>query len=509
MTAEPEKELSPERRALAKKFLEKKKRVQLPHLYGYPWYEWAYDFFESRNKTNLLCAANQISKSSTQIRKCIHWATEPSLWSSLWPGKKPNLFWYMYPSSKVLEAEFLTKWSEFLPQGEMKEDPQYGWKEIRKKGELEGIKFNSGILVHFKNYSQKVIDLQAASVYAMFCDEEMPLHLYDELINRMNATDGYFHMVFTATIGQDFWRRALEPKEKEKEELVGAWKKQVSLYDSIKYMDGSLSQWTEERISQVKAKCKNHQEVLRRVYGKFILAMNRKYANFDASKHMKKPHPLPADWHVYVGEDSGSGGESGHPAALCYVAVSPDYKKGRVFEGWRGDGITTDSSAIVRKHLEIKEKRKLKPTSQFYDWASKEFFIVAMGMGEIFLPADKSHDTGEKVINTLFANDMLLIYETAELAKLGAELSTLKKDDNPKKVNNNLSDALRYAVTKIPWDFSDIAENVEHYEKIEEEKLSPMQRQVKERREMMHEKEDETWPDPMDEIEEWNEIAGG
>ena len=414
----------------------------------------------------------------------------------------------MYPSSKVLEAEFETKWKSFLPKGAMKDDAKYGWKEMRKKGELEGIRFNSGVIVYFKNYAQKVIDLQTASVYAMFCDEEMPLHLYDELIFRLVATDGYFHMVFTATIGQDFWRRALEPKAKEKEELIGAWKRQVSLYDSMKYVDGTPSQWTEARISQVKSSCKTHTEVLRRVFGKFIMLLGRKYPNFDATKHMKKPHPVPEGWHVYVGQDSGSGGEDGHPAALCYVAVRPDYKMGRVFAGWRGDGITTDSSYVVKKHIEIKEQKKLKPIVQYYDWASKEFFIVASGMGETFIPAEKGHEIGEKIINTLFANDMMAIYETEELSKLGSELSTLKKDENPKKAKNNFADAFRYAVTKIPWDFSDCTGLMEPFEKVEEDKLSPYQQQIKERREMMNEGEEEKWEDPDDEMEFWNELAG-
>lgn len=494
---------------LAKQIELEEQKLHLPHLYSFKWYEWAWDFFTSTNKTNLLCAANQISKSSTMIRKCIHWATETSLWPSLW-SRSPNQFWYMYPSKPVLEAEFKTKWKEFLPRGPMKDHPQYGWKEMRQKGELSGVEFNTGVIVFFKVYSQKVTDLQAGSVYAMFCDEEMPIHLYDELINRMNATNGYFHMAFTATLGQEFWRRALEPKETEKEELVGGWKRQISLYDSMKYSDGTASQWTEERISDVKARCKTHMEILRRVFGKFILVQGRKYPEFDASRHMKKVHPIPEGWFVYVGQDSGSGGEDGHMAALCYVAVRPDFKAGRVFSGWRGDGVVTDSSYVVRKHIEIKEQKKLKPVAQYYDWSSKEFFIVAQGMGENFIPADKGHDSGEKIINTLFKNDMLYIYETEELAKLANELSSLRAAQNKRKALDDLSDALRYAVSKIPWDFSD-CKLLEHMPvaQIEEVKLSYYQQQIKDRREQMSDEDEvEKWPNPLEEMEEWNELAG-
>ena len=493
---------------LARQIQIQTQKAELPHLHSFKWYPWAWEFFVSTNKFNLLCAANQVSKSSTQIRKCIHWATEVDLWSSLW-STVPNQFWYMYPSSKVLEAEFETKWKQFLPRGSMKNSPKYGWKEIRKKGELEGIRFNSGVILYFKTYAQKVTDLQAGSVYALFCDEEMPLALYDELIFRLVATAGYFHMVFTATIGQDFWRRCLEPKEKEVEELIGALKLQVSLYDSMKYTDGSPSQWTEERISQVKASCKTHLEILKRVFGKFIILSGRKYPNFDASKHTKKPHPIPETWHVYVGQDSGSGGEDGHPAALCYVAVRPDYKQGRVFAGWRGDGITTDSSYVVRKHIEIKAEKKLQPIAQYYDWSSKEFFIVAQGMGETFLMAEKSHDIGEKTINTLFANDMIVIYETEELGKLITELSTLKKETSYRRAKNNFSDAFRYAVTKIPWDFTDIVKN-EPDKKADSLESPPnsTQRQIEERRAKFEDSDEEKWPSIEEEMDEWNEAYG-
>ena len=74
--------------------LEEKVRRQedLPFLYGWKWYLWGRKFFESKNRINLLCAANQISKSSTQIRKIIHWATCKELWPELW-SRPPKQFW--------------------------------------------------------------------------------------------------------------------------------------------------------------------------------------------------------------------------------------------------------------------------------------------------------------------------------------------------------------------------------------------------------------------------------
>ena len=164
--------LARERLALEAKLKEIKKR--LPHLHGWPFYKWSREFFESKNKENFLTSGNQLSKSSTAIRKCIHWATEKSLWPTLWPeyarnDKSPNLFWYFYPDQKTLNAEFSTKWAEFLPKYTHKEHPVYGWKIIKNgtTRDVAGIAFNSGVTVYFKFYSQALIALQASSVFAL------------------------------------------------------------------------------------------------------------------------------------------------------------------------------------------------------------------------------------------------------------------------------------------------------------------------------------------------------
>ena len=66
--------------------------------------------------------------------------------------------------------------------------------------------------------------------------------VYDEAIMRLSSPtiQGHFHMVFTATLGLEFWREVIEEKGV-KERFPHAWKKQVSAYDCLKYMDGSAS----------------------------------------------------------------------------------------------------------------------------------------------------------------------------------------------------------------------------------------------------------------------------
>lgn len=360
----------------------------------------------------------------------------------------------MYPSQKVANAEWLTKWQQFLPKGKFKEDPVYGWKEEKNKNDIVAIHFNSGVHVFFKNYSQSLEDLQSSTVDALFADEEMPENLWDELNARLISSDGYFHMVFTATLGQEFWRQTMEPRPDEEERFPEAFKLCVSLYDSEKYIDGSPSQWTPDRVAKVKARCKTHAEFLKRVMGRFVVAGGRKYESFDATRHMKEKHPIPSTWLIFEGVDIGGGGQ-GHKSAICFVAVRPDFRAGRAFLGWRGgEGVITTAGDVFQKHMELKKSANIKPIRQFFDWGSKDFGTIATRAGEPFERAEKSHEIGEDIINTLFKNDMLYIYEDEELSKLGGELATLQKATAKNKAKDDFSDAFRYAVTKIPWDFS-------------------------------------------------------
>lgn len=431
------------------------KKRHLPHLYGMKWFAWARKFFESDNKECFLIAANQSSKSSTQIRKVIHWATDKSLWPRLWPGMTPNQFWYLYPNKDVATAEFHTKWKQFLPSVEMKDDSEFGWEAVFERKQIKQIIFKSGVTLYFKTYSQDVQDLQTGTVYAIFGDEEMPVEILGELQARLNATDGYFNAVFTATLGQDYWRRTMEARVGEVENHPNALKQQISLYDCLLYEDGTKSHWTKERIERIKLKCTTHTEELIRVWGKFAKLGGRKYEAYDEAVNRSPNHPLPDSWSIYTGVDIGSGGAFGHPAAICFVAVDPTLRRGRVFKAWRGDGEVTDAATILTKYLEM--RGTLAPTLQCYDFASAEFRIIAESAGETFEPAEKKHEVGERIINTLFKHKMLAIQDgDPELDKLSSELMTLSVTTAKRDAADDLVDSLRYALTKIPWDFSGI-----------------------------------------------------
>ena len=479
----------------------------LPHLYGYKWYHWAKSFYNCRHKVQLLTAGNQLSKSSTMIRKCIDWATDKSKWKELWPANpEPRLFWYFYPSLTVATTEFETKWiPEFMPREEYRDDPNYGWKcSYDKQGQISDITFNSGVVVQFKAYSMQAINLQTATVWAEFVDEEMPVHLYDELMFRLHATDGYFISVFTATLGQEFWRCAMEEIGAELETLKDAYKVQISAYDCMYYEDGSPSPWTKERIQAAINKCKSDAEVQKRIYGRFVLDSGRKYETFSPTRHFVPPMEIPKDYSIYSGVDMGSGGSANHPAAIVFVAVAPNMRAGFVFRGWRGDGVVTTASDVLEKYREL--AKDLIITQKNADPRATDFHTIATRSGETFNKAESKHEIGEGVLGTLFKNDMLFIFDGPELRKLGVELVSVTHEQSKKYAKDDFVDALRYCVTSIPWDWGIVYDKLSEQQKTEPipEPLTPFQLEVKARRgEALAPKED-SWEELDAEINEWN-----
>lgn len=477
-------------------------REGLPFLYGWKWYKWAREFFDSTNRLNLLVAGNQLSKSSSQIRKCLDWATNQKKWPLLW-RTKPIQFWYLYPTKDVATTEFETKWiREFLPRGKFKDDPYYGWKSEYKDGDIFSLNFNSGVVVYFKTYAQNVQYLQTATAYAIFADEELPEHLYDELTFRLAATDGYFHMVFTATLGQELWRCAMEERGTKDEKFPDALKLCVSAYDCLQYDDGTPSHWTPERIQRIINSCKSQNEVLKRVFGRFVVDSGLKYPSFVREKNVKqREFILDKSWRVYSGVDIGSGGSKGHPAAIAFVAVNPEYTRGIVFRGWRGDGVDTTSSDILNKYIQL--RGGIKCVAQHYDWHSRDFFNYAIRIGEAFTPAEKGQDFGEDVVNVLFKNNMLEIIDgDEELNKLIIEFMTLRKSTSKVNARDDFTDALRYAVTKIPWDWSQISDKA-----LEEEKVKIIPTEMDLRRGVT-DLNNEELERINEEIDEWNEQYG-
>jgi len=475
-------------------------RLDLPHLYGWKNYPWMRAFLECTNRTMFLTAANQIGKSSVQIRKVIDWATNVKEWPRLWPGKSPRVFWYLYPSKDVATAEWDTKWvPDFMPRGAMKNHKVYGWTEHRNtKRQIEYVRFNSGVTLYFKAYSQGEDVLQSSSVHYMACDEELPFELWGELNFRRNAVDGYFSMVFTATLGQEEWRKTMEPNPSETPNFPNAWKKQVSLFDCRFFEDGTRSHWTDEKIEHTIQMCGTEAEVQKRVYGKFVADSGRKYASFERLKNVVHAFGIPNGWIHIAAVDIGSGSRSektsdkkkSHPSAISFIAVKPDYSYGVVYKHWRSDrdghgGEIQDdkitSTDVANQYIRMAGHRPI--TRKFYDYHAVDFKTITDRMQLGFEPAEKGQDIGEKILNSLFKNKMLQVFDTPECEPVVNEFLSLQKTTDKRNAKDDSADSVRYGVTKIPWDFSQVQTEVPAQVFRPDEDLTPWEKSLVDRNE--------------------------
>lgn len=453
---------------------EKAIREALPHLYLHKRYNFQAEFEnELSHRYQIICACNQVGKSSSAIQRIIKIATEKETWEKYWPetikaGLVPAQWWYLYPSMQVATVEFEEKWRPLLPKDE--KDPVYGWRlQMGKAGYISHLEFRSGIRVYFKSYEQSVQNLQSGSCYLICCDEELPVNLLPELQMRVNATRGYMFFVFTATLGQNFWKEVVEDRKKWQKE-ARIW--QVSLYDCQKYADGTPSKWTGERIQESIDRCTTEAEVQRRVFGRFVRDEGLMFSTFSRDKHLVPYYRVPDDWMVYAGIDYGSGGMKAHPSSIAFVAINPTKSEARVIRSWRGDHQVTTCKDVVDTYRQMAEGVH-RVDYIYYDWAAKDLHTFAQEVGLPFIKADKDRNSGVELINTLFKTNRLLIMHTGSDAqhqdnipdefmsgfKLADELSGLAVEVNKKNAKDDLIDALRYAINAAGFDWQVISKH--------------------------------------------------
>lgn len=473
--------------------VEKRERMNgLPHRYGLKFYPWQREFFECFDKDLFLTAANQVGKSTILASTIIEWVGNKNLWPRLWGKKVPRQNWYLYPSADFATTEFETKWEpDILPRGPMKSDHEFGWEAIYKGPHIHSIKFNSGATIFFKSYTQDIKNLQGATVASIFCDEELPAEFWDELNFRRMVMGGYFRMGFTATLGQKLWFDVMERQNEKGEVFPEAKKMQISLYDCMEYEDGSPSHITQEYINRAISLCKSEAEVKKRVYGRFAVESGLKYAAFDQKKNIISPIDIPDSWWLYVGVDIGSGDsigeekerETSHPSAIIITAVSPEYNEVYVIDGWVGIKQLTTNMEVYEKLLPMLAAHGMDRVADiFYDYHAKDFGTICIRNGLSVKRADKSHDLGESVLNVLFKGEALKIFDLPQLNELVFELSNLKRDTPKRSARDDAADALRYALSRVPFDWTKLGINLSQPRTSLVKPMTAIEREMKERR---------------------------
>lgn len=428
------------------------RKEDLPHLYSWPWYSWAWDFFNDTSKNAFLVAPNQVSKSSTLIRKVIHWATCPELWPKLWPTK-PTQFWYFYPSKDVATVEFDEKWEkEFMPRGAAKDHPIYGWHKNMKFGSIHDIRFNSGISIYFKSYEQSAGNVQTSSVYFLACDEELPVSYWPEISARRDGmlVDGYFNMTFTATLSQRFWYETIECRGLPNERFPDAKKIQISLYDCQQYMDGTKTGWTNERIQKRIDSCQSEKEVLRRVMGRFVNEELSIISGFSEEQNYKHGEFIvPSTWSRIISFYVSSVG-----TGICVLAVSAEFDKVVVAECHKLD--LTSYEALEKLHV-----LRGKKSAELYINAEPLDFIEMSQNSGIFFQTVKNPKNGLKdKINSYFKTGVLEIAKSKNSHELIMQIRTIKESDVKSYEGYEVYGAMAIGLSKLAVSLQNSIEGV-------------------------------------------------
>jgi len=295
-----------------------------------------------------------------------------------------------------------------------------------------------------------------------------------------------------------------------KETFKDAFKQEISLFDCMKYADGTKSHWSKEQVTRVLNSLGTETSIQLRVHGKNTKPEGLKIPAFDPDRNIQKGGKVPINWLWYSGIDIGTGGPKNHPASIAFIAVRPDYKKARVVRSWRGDQTkVTGHGDITKKWFEM--KRELGEThglvgdleGNYYDWQAKDFEITATAAGIPLSKAEKSHEIGYPLMNTLFKNSILDVDDTEENQDFVEEALSLKSRTAKTVAKDDAIDGVRYGITRIPWDLSDITGK----EVINIQIKEPTEQELRRYGRDFAEEAEDIWG-PEEEIDAWNDIYG-
>ena len=288
------------------------------------------------------------------------------------------------------------------------------------------------------------------------------------------------------------------------------------MYECTTYEDGSPSIWTPERIAEAEGQCTSKKEVLKRIHGRFVKDEGLRYDSFDTDRNIQEAVKIPHEWKYYSAVDIGSGGKGRSAGAIVFLAINPQNTRGRVVRTWRGDHEETTASDILTKYRLI--RGEIPVTQAGYDYASREFGLIAARSGEAFVRADKTKNSGEATLNTLFKSGALTIdagvYHNQRLI---TELMSVPSGAKNRNYQDDLTDALRYAAALVPWDFAsitpgesptDVEEVRDEIPKAEWSEEEYVAWEIRQRRGVITKGAQDGWQDFDETVDEWNEAYG-
>jgi len=302
----------------------------------------------------------------------------------------------------------------------------------------------------FKSYEQGRKNLQSEPVDIVVFDEEPPADVYAECVARLAATDGFYYMAFTPLLGMtplvhSFWMRN-DPNKS----LTT-----LSVYDSPHFTQKMLDN-LEARYSGL-----SPSEKRARMLGLPAIGAGMVYPIEDESLiDPSFPTTIPNNWKQIGAIDFGRGE---HPFAAVWVAIDPLTGVHYLYDCIKvtqkpeeeiaellkrnGDWIPFAYPHDLMRNSGISSFKGLKKTE---GWLYKNIFEelgLTMTPTNAMLPEGGiAVEPGIVYVRNLMHKGLLKVHPKLEDWWEEKRLYAYGDDSRPKKVNDDLMDAMRYAL---------------------------------------------------------------
>lgn len=405
----------------------------------YPAYEYSCDkaeaFHKSTAKIRALFGGNRASKSETGGYETVRL-------TRAYPGE---LFWVCGSTQDKLKICH-KKIMKYLSPNEIQfiswTNSALGIPNLLRK--------TDGTTIEYKTYKSGIEAFAGESCKGVWMDEDPAIsrisgeEIFVEALQRTVDCGGFLYITATPILGKNWmWKRIRQPSFESPN--IDTW--QVSLLEN-KF----IAQDEKDLIKSLMTA----DEIDRRFYGLFTTLSGAVFKEFFADRHVIEPFPIPADWSHSIGIDLGYN----NPFACVFAACAPDGTT-YIYEGYKtNETLLADHYAKITTIADdfslYGEPGKDAP---FYRWesaicdhdAQERAELEALGM--ITLPANKDVNLSIAIINRLFKQDKLFIFNT--MPDLIDELQTLiykpisdRSDEKETilKRNDHLIDAMRYVI---------------------------------------------------------------
>lgn len=337
-------------------------------------------------------------------------------------------------------------WAEKLSQFIPAEEIEYiSWLNEKRQWPLAVI-LKTGWVLEFKSYMQGRSSFQGRSIGGFWLNEECPLDIVEEIRGRCRDYDSHGWADFTPLDKHSIaWAKKAESPPP-------GWE----FYNlNVRCNTALPSEWIDEFLASIPEDMRATRE-----HGAFAVRQGAVFKEFRRHLHLVEPFEIPERWHRIRAIDFGWN----HPTACVWLARDMDHNY-YVFDAYMESGRLLQDHARTIKDRHDWPERSPYHGRTFADGAAAQEIAEFKRHGVVCVGARKSLDLGIECVRRMLMpqprtrKPRLFIMETPNTEALITQIQDYhwetsvgtgdrehEGQDRPVKFNDDLVDALRYAI---------------------------------------------------------------